>query len=103
MLTNSFIVVLAGEIDIARADELDGLVGDYQRSDCRRVEVDLSRVSFCDSQGIALLVRLWQSARERDGDVTLVNASSQLRRTLKITGLLDCFRYDERVFFAEPA
>lgn len=50
------------------------------------IRVDMSRVTFIDSHGLRVLLRLG----ERRG-VTIVNPSSQVRRLLEITGTKETF------------
>jgi anti-sigma B factor antagonist len=49
--------------------------------------VDLRRVSFIDSTGLGMLVGLLKEARERAGDIRLINAGREIRRILQVTGL----------------
>jgi anti-sigma B factor antagonist len=51
------------------------------------VVLDLGRVDFVDSTGLALLVAADRSARDGGGWVRLAGPGSQLRRMLHITNL----------------
>jgi anti-sigma B factor antagonist len=96
--TDTFMLQLRGEIDLARSGELTALIDDYDRTTARHVIIDLSEVTFCDSQGLTFLVQMNSIARERDGDVTLVNPPETVQNLLRITRLDDRFRYEDRVF-----
>ena len=93
----SFLLQLHGEIDLARADELAALVGDFTTADAQHAVVELTHVTFCDSQGLDFFVRMHAIASDRDGDVTLLNTPDSVRSLLRITNLEDRFRYEERV------
>ena len=75
-----------GEIDQATAPALADALADAVPGR-RRVEVDVSRVSFMDSSGINALV---QHLRP-ECDLVLVNVPPQIRRVLDITGLTGIF------------
>jgi anti-anti-sigma factor len=51
------------------------------------ITVDLSRLTFCDSQGINLCFRVAQAARESGGSLTLANPTAILRRLFEVVDL----------------
>jgi anti-sigma B factor antagonist len=57
----------------------------------RHVVLDLSHVTFVDSGGMGLLVRLMTSARSLGGDVKLAAPSPQIAKLLETTGLRRVF------------
>ncbi len=57
----------------------------------RHVVLDLSQVTFVDSSGLGLLVRLMTSARTFGGDVKLAAPSPQTAKLLESTGLRRVF------------
>lgn len=81
----SLIVIVAGEIDMATAPQLEDCLADHVDRD---VTVDLSDVTFVDSTGLAVLV----SARRVLGDAghTLRTTGEQdkVRMVLETAGLL---------------
>lgn len=52
-----------------------------------RVAIDLSRLRFCDSSGLNLLIRTWKRLGTRGGRLLLLRPQGQLRRLLTWTGL----------------
>ena len=81
----ALVVVVAGEIDMATAPQLESCLTDHADRD---VTVDLSEVTFVDSTGLAVLV----SARRVLGDAghTLRTTGEQdkVRMVLETAGLL---------------
>jgi len=81
------IAELTGELDIASApalrDELLGLL----RPGSSRLVIDLSRVSFCDASGLAVLVNTARRAMLLGGFLRLAAVSPQVGLALSITGL----------------
>lgn len=55
------------------------------------LELDLQGVSFIDSSGLAVLVRLRKEAALTGKSLSLVNVSRATRRLLEITGLQNAF------------
>jgi len=81
------IAELTGELDIAGAPTLrDQLLG-LLRPGSSRLVIDLSRVSFCDASGLAVLVNTARRARLLGGSLHLAAVSPQAARVLDITGL----------------
>jgi anti-anti-sigma factor len=73
------VVMLAGELDLATAPTLEARLG--QLNGHHRLIVDCARLTFCDSTGIASLLR--------HSPVVVRSPQPQLVRVLSITGLSD--------------
>ncbi|MEO6468671.1 MAG: STAS domain-containing protein [Acidimicrobiia bacterium] len=89
---DSPVLVVAGEVDMATADEFS--IGGVSLLDAATVvaHLDLAEVAFFDSSGIAALVSL-QCAFD-DASVRLVIAPSRaVARTLELTGLTSQFTF----------
>ena len=81
------IAELSGELDVATAPAvLEQLLGMLRPASSRLV-VDLSRVSFCDASGLAVLVSTARRAGLLGGFLRLAAVSPQTDRVLHITGL----------------
>jgi anti-sigma B factor antagonist len=80
-------VGLAGEIDIANADEVARAV--RQELATGPVLLDLSALSFIDSSGLRMLVELVRDARESGWSLRIrCEFDPMVRRLLEITGML---------------
>ena len=84
------VLSLAGEIDIARLQELEELIAFNCNGDCSNTVVDLSDVEFMDSTGIAWLLRSHALFVDRERRFTVVVPES-LDRIFELTGLGDAF------------
>ena len=93
--TDTVVVPLAGELDIAVAEDvrLRGLAA-LEQPGVRTVVLDLTEVTFLDSSAIGALVEIRNAANPAGVPVTLRNASSSIRRTVEIMGLTDLFVLD---------
>ncbi len=79
---------LTGEIDHHRAGQLMGQLEERLDLESPRVvELDLSGVTFMDSSGIALLLRLYRSLGLTGGRLQVVKVPRQPAKVLKAAGL----------------
>lgn len=51
------------------------------------IHLDLGAVSFIDSSGIEILIRLLHDVRAADGKFEITRVSDQITRVLRVTGL----------------
>jgi anti-sigma B factor antagonist len=87
-------VALTGELDLSNAESLETALAEAIDSG-KKVLIDLSRLEFLDSTGLALIVRtLGRSDAERFSFVP--SKSSAVCRLLNITGL------DEQMVISSP-
>jgi anti-sigma B factor antagonist len=78
---------LSGELDISCEDPFVAAVDDTLERGASELTVDLTDVSFIDSSGLRFLIELWARARKQQFELTLVQGSGMVRRTLEIAGL----------------
>jgi anti-anti-sigma factor len=78
---------LTGELDIASAPALREQLLSLLRPGSSRLIIDLSKVSFCDASGLAVLVSTGRRARLLGGFLRLAAVSPQVGQVLNITGL----------------
>jgi anti-anti-sigma factor len=80
-------LTVAGEIDFAtHRILLSALVDELERGH-QRIVLDLREVTFCDSTGLGVLVRVHQQAAADGGWLRLVGPTAGVRRALEITNL----------------
>lgn len=77
-------LALAGELDLANAESLSGELAKLETSEAP-LEIDLSKLEFIDSTGIAILVGAYQRLGER---LRLVPSTApDVQRVMSLTGL----------------
>jgi anti-sigma B factor antagonist len=81
------IAELTGDLDIASAPVLREQLLDLLRPGFSRLVIDLSKVTFCDASGLAVLVSTGRRARLLDGFLRLAAASPLVEQVLQVTGL----------------
>ena len=92
--TSALLVELGGEIDLANAGALgDALCGALDRTTGARV-VDLTAVSFIDSSGIAMMLRVHQYAANLGRTVSWRGVAPGPARALEICGVFDVLNID---------
>ncbi|BCJ48011.1 anti-sigma factor antagonist [Actinoplanes ianthinogenes] len=83
-------VVLRGDIDFTNSGEVIRSIragaADATGPD---IEVDLAEVTFLDSSGIAVLVRLLHLAEQRGGSLSLQRPTDKVRDQLYLAGLAE--------------
>jgi len=82
------LVRVHGEIDLSNAHEVSSEISVVMGQETRRLVVDLSDITYLDSAGVALLLRLAERLRFRRRQLHLVvPRGSPVRRVLDFTGL----------------
>lgn len=81
-------VTLSGDIDHHR---VKGLLQDLDREIDevlpRELVVDCAGITFMDSSGIAVLLRLWQRMEELEGSIRVTGLPEQPARVLRAAGI----------------
>ena len=81
------LIRLTGELDISNVATIEAQV-DSVVSSGQKVSFDLSALTFMDSSGIAMLLRV----AERADAVALRQPSATVKRIIRATGLIDVFQ-----------
>jgi anti-sigma B factor antagonist len=85
--TGAPVIAIKGEVDLSNASVLQAQIDEILGAGVKRVVLDLSSLTFIDSSGIAVLVRL----HNRVGSVQVRNPTAAVRRIIKVTGLQEVF------------
>ena len=88
-LNGDSVVFLAGELDMATAPELTGVLGKIIEDGPQEVVLDFSGLSFIDSSGIAALVDSQQRLSEQSRRLSIHGAQRGAVRVFEIAGLVD--------------
>ncbi|MFB9710632.1 STAS domain-containing protein [Streptosporangium sandarakinum] len=92
------VMTITGEIDLYTAP---GLQSEFarllQESPTTYVVLDLSKVEFCDSTGMNVLLAALKRLRERGGTMELAAPRPAVRKILQVTGLDSVFTVHEAV------
>jgi anti-sigma B factor antagonist len=81
------IISVAGELDIATADQAYSYISEVIDERPAPVTVDLSGLTFCDASGLGALARVARHAREAGRQLMLTSARPSVLKIMRITGL----------------
>jgi anti-sigma B factor antagonist len=88
-------LAVAGEIDMSTAESLyqqaRGLIDGHHPA---QFVLDLGEVTFCDSLGVAALVRIYRYASAANCRLRLVNLRTHVAHILQISGLDQIFEVE---------
>ena len=87
VLTDDGVVVATGEIDLATAPDLERAAMQLVEGATEKVVIDLSNVTFMDSAGLNVFVRLHKRLSPAGRDLILRSAPAPVRRVLEIGGV----------------
>ena len=73
-----------GEINISTSPELKRL---YEKQPAKKLVVDLEKVSYIDSSGLATLVEILKKTRSQGGSLGLSGLSAKVKSLFEITKL----------------
>ena len=90
----TYVVTLAGELDLANSRELDDALRSLTSDSARRVIVDLLEVPFLESTTLGVLLRHARRLRMGEGELTIVSDDVRVLRVFEITGLGANFRFE---------
>jgi anti-sigma B factor antagonist len=82
-------VHLGGEIDLAATLELGPRLQEIARKCDSLLTFDLADVTFIDSEGIKLLLCVFDAVRENGGQARIAQISERARRVMNMAGVAD--------------
>jgi anti-sigma B factor antagonist len=77
---------LSGELDLEASPAVEPVIGAAIQS-CSSVILDMSGLTFCDSSGIALLLRAYGRATRVGSQLELVRVQAAVARVLAAAGV----------------
>jgi anti-sigma B factor antagonist len=86
---------LRGELDIASVPSLEASVARLCSEDRRAITLDLSRLVFIDSTGLAAIVLAGKLCEKHGLEFSLVQGPSAVRRLFELTGLIDVLPFQQ--------
>jgi anti-sigma B factor antagonist len=85
------VVSLAGEVDLDNVSDVRKCLEEAVETHGPRLVVDLTGLTFIDTTGLGVLVRLLATLRDRNGSMALVAPDGQVLRRLRRTNLAPLF------------
>ena len=85
------VLVVDGDLDLAGAPDLISEALALIDAGARDVVIDAGAIGFCDSSGLSAFVRIANRLRDDGGRLAIAAPSTNLRRILEVTGLIEAF------------
>jgi anti-anti-sigma factor len=85
------VVTVAGELDIATAQQAYTYISNIIDHGAAPISVDLEAVTFCDASGLGVLARLANHAKQAGRQLRLTSPRPSLLKIMRITGLDSAF------------
>jgi anti-sigma B factor antagonist len=82
-------VVLAGELDIGSAPEVEQVLRKVESDGAQTLTIDLRGLTFMDSTGLRMLVAADKRAKDAGRSLRIVRGPAPVQRILDLTGLGD--------------
>jgi anti-anti-sigma factor len=89
-------VILAGELDLATAPQLEAMTEQLCSNGARELVLDLREVAFIDSTGLRAILRAREHCEGHRCELFLTPGQPAVQRLFELTGVLD------RLPFLEP-
>ncbi|GAA3208267.1 STAS domain-containing protein [Actinocorallia longicatena] len=90
------VVNVIGELDLHTAPDLSRVIEATPFGPGEPVVIDLSRLAYCDSTGITVLINAYRRAEAAEARLFLAGLSDDLTRVFRIIGL-------DQVFAIQPS
>jgi len=85
---DAIFIAVEGEVDLHNSPELRGILLDkIEHSAPKRLELDLKRVPYMDSSGLAVLVESMQKIKKIGGRLVLTHLQPRVRGIIEIARL----------------
>ena len=81
-------VAVTGEIDVVNVREAEAVLAPMTTRG-RTLVLDVAGLTYCDSQGVALIFRLAEQSRSTGGSLTLANPRGIVRQLFDVTHVPD--------------
>ena len=90
-------VELEGELDFHSSPELRKKLGEMIAKQAPKIVIDLSRVEYMDSSGIATFVEAFQKTKRYNGRLILAGLTATVRGVFEIAKLESIFEITDSV------
>jgi len=84
------VVIVSGDVDVCTAPMLDERLQEVAGEGHKEVGIDLSGVSYLDSEGLKALIKL-RNSLGHGGEVSIVGARGSVQRVFEMSGLSRIF------------
>jgi anti-anti-sigma factor len=88
-------ITLSGRLDMHTSPDLrKAALTSYTTGKCKNLFIDFENVSYIDTSGLATLLEILVTAKERKAQLTLSGLNERVRYLIDVNGLADFFRIE---------
>lgn len=88
-------IALAGELDLATADEVEQEIVRVEATDADSIVVDLSDLRFMDSTGVRILLSADARSRADGSRLALLRGPAAVQRVFELSGISDLLPFGD--------
>jgi anti-anti-sigma factor len=89
------VLALCGELDLGSTPVLESELSNPVAASYRHIVVDLTQLSFIDSQGLGALMQAQKKAQSRQKAFSLRRGGRQVQRLFEMTGFSTLFTFED--------
>jgi anti-sigma B factor antagonist len=94
-LDKDALIKLSGRLDMITSPDLrKTALKLYTKGKCRNLTIDFANVSYIDTSGLATLLEVLVTAKERCAQLTLSGLNEKVRYLIDVNGLTGFFRIE---------
>ena len=86
------IIILDGILNADTVSRLDVLLKELSGSDCPRLVLDVSKLTYISSAGIGCFIGIIKLIRSKVGDIHFYNMSPKVKRVFQLLDMDDFFK-----------
>ncbi len=100
---DTLLVLVKGELDLHTSDDLRNSIEDHLKENVslKNIILDLQGIGFIDSSGLGAILGCYKKLMLRDGKLSAVSVSPQIKRIFELSGMLKLISVHETVTDAE--
>jgi anti-sigma B factor antagonist len=89
------VIKMSGRLDMSTSPDLrKTALKLYTKGECRNLTIDFANVSYIDTSGLATLLEILVTAKERCAQLTLSGLNEKVRYLIDVNGLTGFFRIE---------
>ena len=89
------VIKMSGRLDMNTSPDLrKTALKLYTKGECRNLTIDFANVSYIDTSGLATLLEILVTAKERSAQLTLSGLDEKVRYLIEVNGLTGFFRIE---------
>lgn len=90
---NEMLAVLDGRLDTAASADFSKDMQPLLDNAGKNITLDCEKLAFISSSGLRLFLTLRKASQAKGGEITIKNASAEVKQVFTITGFVSLFKF----------